>query len=114
MPSPIGAAPQWSAREGRRFNAFEAGAGRTNVSPVGLFCTTIVNRSRRMQKRTPSARRKIVCKCVTLHAYPAYVTADSWDVMIHVCHCGREHINESLIPPEVPQRGSARRRTRRR
>jgi hypothetical protein len=65
-----------------------------------------------MPKSTSSSRKRIDCQCVTLHAYPAYVTADSWDVMIHVCHCGREHVRESLIPPEASKPKPVRRRTR--
>src|SRR3712207_3732321 len=36
------------------------------------------------------------CRCVTLHTYPAYVTADSWHVVVHVCECGREHFSEPI------------------
>jgi hypothetical protein len=55
----------------------------------------------------PTARR---CRCLTLHSYPAYVTADSWHLVIHVCHCGREHLNE-LVP--LPLKKSRQRRTAR-
>jgi hypothetical protein len=46
----------------------------------------------------------MICECVTLHSYAAYVTADSWDVVVHVCRCGREHVRESLLPPKKLKR----------
>ena len=61
----------------------------------------------------PKAARKsdhYSCKCVSLHTYPAYVYGDSWNVFLHVCHCGREHINESLLPePTTPAKPPQRR-----
>lgn len=59
----------------------------------------------------PKARKKssgLRCRCITLHTYPAFVYHDSWDVMIHICKCGREHINESLIPPPEPRKQKRR------
>jgi hypothetical protein len=82
------------------------------LSPGSLLFAIVVERSRSTPKSTRSAARKFDCKCVTLNAYPAFVTADSWDVMIHICECGREHINESLIPPKASKPGSGRRRSR--
>jgi hypothetical protein len=54
------------------------------------------------------------CKCVSLHTYSAYVFASSWDVFLHVCQCGREHVNESLLPEVTALKLQPKTRRRRR
>ena len=48
------------------------------------------------------------CRCITLHTYPAFVTAEAWHVAIHICHCGREHVEEAI--PVIPAPPTATRR----
>ena len=50
------------------------------------------------------------CRCVTLHTYPAAISTDSWDMVMHICHCGREHFMEPV--PEIVPKKKARRPSR--
>lgn len=56
--------------------------------------------------KTRIEKRRWKCECITLHSYPAYVTADSWHVVMHICKCGLEHLNEPLLAPELEKKKS--------
>jgi hypothetical protein len=54
------------------------------------------------------------CHCLTLHTYAASVTLGAWDVVTHVCRCGRVHLEEAIpeAPPTAKGRPSGRRSNR--
>jgi hypothetical protein len=60
--------------------------------------------------KAASKPRRYICKCRTFHTYPAYVHAYPTETIIHLCHCGEEHVIENLIPPPVTLRKPQRRR----
>lgn len=41
------------------------------------------------------------CRCVTFHTYSAQVTLSAWNVVTHVCQCGRVHFEETI--PVTPK-----------
>jgi hypothetical protein len=45
-----------------------------------------------------------VCRCITLHTYSAHVTLGGWDVVTHVCRCGRVHFEEGIPDPQKTDR----------
>lgn len=47
-----------------------------------------------------AVRKEPKCVCVVMHTYDAFVTADAWNVSVHVCAvCGVEHRREVIPEP---------------